>query len=333
MSKNKYFQRRIEIINDCLRNNMRKWTVKDLQAAVSQKLQGDYAGDVSIRTLYEDLNYMRFELDAPIQDYWENRRKYYRYTNPNYSIRQVPIRPDEIELLKDAVDILRQVSGIQLFEEVSSIINKLESTIATNAENRCDFIQFERNDQVLGTQWITDCFDAIRGKTVLEISYKPYFREEKKHVVHPYLLKEFRNRWFLIGRTGEHKRPTTFALDRIMKLKPLKQRFLENDLFDPSTYYDHVVGITMVEGAAPIEVKLKLSADRVPYVITKPLHPSQAIVKQLRNGSAVITMQVVDNFELRAMLLGFGPAVEVISPKTIRDALRQMHEAAAKVNV
>jgi predicted DNA-binding transcriptional regulator YafY len=172
----------------------------------------------------------------------------------------------------------------------------------------------------------------MRGKTVLELTYKPYFREEKKHVVHPYLLKEFRNRWFLIGRTGTHRSPTTFALDSINRLRAVKQKFLENDLFDPSTYYDHIVGVTMIEGAMPIDVKLKLAADRVPYVITKPLHSSQTIVRQFKDGSAELRLQVVDNFELRAMLLGFGPSVEVVSPISIRSAWRDMHKEAARVN-
>jgi predicted DNA-binding transcriptional regulator YafY len=311
---------------------MRKWSAQDLRKAVSERLSGDYTNDVSIRTIYEDLNYMRFELDAPLEDYRDGKFKYFRYSNPDYSIRQNPINGQEISLLKDAVDILRQVSGIQLFEDVHGIISKLESTIVTNTENRADFIQFERSDYVEGVNWVDDCFEAIKGKTVLEISYKPYFKEERKLTIHPYLLKEYRNRWFLIGRSGDHASPTTLALDRISKIKALKADYIENDMFNPDTYYDHVIGVTLLDGVAPELVQIRVSRERVPYVLTKPIHHTQTIISANHDESMDISISVVDNFELRSLLLGFGHGIEVRSPIALRKAMHDLHEAAMNLH-
>jgi predicted DNA-binding transcriptional regulator YafY len=72
--------------------------------------------------------------------------------------------------------------------------------------------------------------------------------EPTEKIVHPYLLKEFRNRWFLLGREGDATRVTNYALDRIKKIKPSNEQYLDNDLFNAFQYFNHLIGVSVPEG-------------------------------------------------------------------------------------
>ena len=102
-------------------------------------------------------------------------------------------------------------------------------------------ILFDSNVDYTGTQYIVPIFNAIHHQTVLGIKYQgfndpnPYDLE-----LHPYILKQYNNRWFVLGY-NQFKESYTWnlALDRILAIKeilsnPAKYGFeVENDdLYD-----------------------------------------------------------------------------------------------------
>ena len=81
-------------------------------------------------------------------------------------------------------------------------------------------IQIEKAPAQKGNENIQPLLEAIMERQVIELHYKSFFSDkEKVHILHPYLLKEYRNRWYVIGLHDFHKNITPFALDRIIKLK------------------------------------------------------------------------------------------------------------------
>lgn len=81
-------------------------------------------------------------------------------------------------------------------------------------------MQFEKHTTALGTGYIDKIFDAIKGKTALRITYQSFKAlVPEQCVFHPYLLKEYRNRWFVIGRKENTASVTILALDRIREVK------------------------------------------------------------------------------------------------------------------
>ena len=62
-------------------------------------------------------------------------------------------------------------------------------------------------------------FDAIICKQALKITYQPFNKPDKTEIIFsPYLLKEFRNRWFVFGKINEYSTITVLGLDRIKKI-------------------------------------------------------------------------------------------------------------------
>lgn len=329
MPSTKDFSRRLEILDECLRRRQKKWPVDALLETLNAKLIAEFNKKVSIRTLYNDLKYLQYDLDAPVEKVKEGGIVYYCYLDPNFSIKNLPIKSDEVALLKDAIDIIRQVGGYSIMEDLEAIVRKLENTLTANVPDRYTVIQFEQNATAAGTNWLDDLFAAVKGKSVLRIRYQPFYKTEIDYVFHPYLLKEYRNRWFLIGQANDYEDITNLALDRITKISNSSNKFRESPLFNPDTYYSNMVGVTLHKGAVPEKITLLVDREKVPYIITKPLHSSQQLIEQLPDGRARFTIEVVNNYELRSLLLGKGPEVKVEAPEKLCNQMATLYRNGA----
>lgn len=325
MPQNKGFALRIELLDECLRNRLRKWTLQDLIDKVSEKLNEQYGTSASKRTIQDDLKYLRDEKGAPVNKIKNGSKTYFSYSDPNFSIKNLPIKGEEIGYLKDAINILKQVSDFKILTDVDEIVNKLQNTVSTNEVGSASIIQFERHTTAIGTEYIDDIFTAIKEKTVLRISYQSFnATDPKEYMFHPYLLKEYRNRWFVIGRKSNTNSITNFALDRIKGLKNSKDEYISNNLFDIETYFNNLIGVTFPENAIPEIVEIKVAPKQVPYVKTKPIHHTQQMIREYKNGSVLIRLTLICNYELRAVLLSFGNDVEVIKPSFLREDLKEI---------
>jgi predicted DNA-binding transcriptional regulator YafY len=330
MPSNKGFAQRIEIIDECLRNKYRKWTLQDLIDAVNERLIERYGKSAGKRTIQDDIKYLKEEKDAPIEKKREGSTTYFRYSDSNYSIKNLAIKDEEVNFLNDAIGILRQVNDFKILQDVDEIVNKLQNTVNTNIEGGPAIIQFEKHTTVKGTEYIDDVFSAIKGKAVLRIDYQPFSATEpKQYVFHPYLLKEYRNRWFLIGRKGDSNNVTIFALDRIKAIRNSNVQYIPNNLFDPETYFNNLIGVTVPEGETIQPIDIKVAAKQAPYVLTKPIHHTQKVIKDYVNGDVLIRLWVINNYELRSVLLGFGCDVEVIKPEALRETMKGIFQSGA----
>ena len=116
------------------------------------------------------------------------------------------------------------------------------------------------------------------------------------------------------------------ALDRVQAVVPHAETYRENKLIDLKTYYDNVIGVTKTPGQRDCEVVFWIDAANAPYVITKPLHPSQKLLSEDSNGK-IFSIRVILNFELERELLGFGAKMKVLGP---RNLVRQIKRQLAK---
>lgn len=329
MPRNKDFTRRIEILDECLRRRQRKWFIEDLLQAVNDKLDDRYDKKVSLRSLYDDLKYLQDEKGAPVKKYREGQRVYYQYEDATYSVLNLPVSEEEIIKLKDAIKMLRAVNDFNLLDDVDTIVSKLEHTITANVPENRLMIQFEKHTYAYGAEYIDNLFTAIKEKCALKILYQPFGTPQPQEwTVHPYLLKEYRNRWFLICRRDGTQKVTNMALDRIRKIKNTTVPFVDNDLFDGETYYSHLIGVTFPEGEQVQDILLKVTGLQVNYVKTKPIHQSQQVVEEPDDKTLIVRLRLIVNYELQAVLMSYTPDVEVLQPARLRNMLKEKYHAA-----
>ncbi|NTS43019.1 WYL domain-containing protein [Flavisolibacter sp. BT320] len=327
MPKSKDFYRRIELIDACFRQKGKKWDIDTLKKAINKKLENSGEETISKRTLQYALAYLMDEKGAPIVKRKEGATVYYAYSDVNYSIKNLPLSDEEIILLKDAVEVIKQIGNTSMAKDAAAIIAKLENTIAQNPVSDRTIIQFEKHTTAVGLEHLDDLFTSIKEKIPLIITYQPFGKESYEQLVHPYLLKEYRNRWFLLVRDDTYNTLCNLALDRIKNIKPAKTIFKENNLFDPNTYFNNLIGVTIPVGEEVNEIILKVKPPQVPYIKTKPIHFNQE-TEQLDDGSLLVKLKLYNNYELRSVLLGYGADIEVLQPALLCEQMKNVFQCA-----
>ncbi len=322
---------RYKTIDKCLQNSFRTWTLEDIIDAVSEALF-EYEGKenpVSKRTIQSDIQIMRSEklgYNAPIVVY---DKKFYKYEDEDFTITNIPLTDTDINVLSETVSMLKQFKDFSLFNDVSDILQRLEDKIYSEKSQTKPVIHLDKNEKLKGLHYLEEIYQAIIKKIVLDITYKSFKSiEEKKFPFHPFLLKEFNNRWFLIGRRKRGQPIVNLALDRIITIDyDLKTPHL-NENFDPDLYYKNVVGVTVNTGIQPRRIELWIDPNNAPYVLTKPIHNSQRLIKQNEDGSIIIHLLVIPNYELERIFLGFGNGLEVLQPEYFRKRMTELMQLA-----
>ncbi|MCM1111260.1 MAG: WYL domain-containing protein [Clostridium sp.] len=326
---------RISTIDRCLQNHYRRWTLNDLIEACTDAL-AEYEGridPVSRRTIQNDLALMRSErlgYNAPIV---VRDKKYYEYEDPSFSITHLPLNDDGLDALSSALDILRQLQGFPQLASSIDTISKLNEQISRHTGSTAPAMDMETVEGYTGARFIGEIYDAVRKRHTVRIEYQSFkARQSDTIVVYPYLLKEYRNRWFLIGEKATNRVPQVniFALDRIHSVEIEREvPFKECVDFDPAHYFDDTIGVTRLIGDKARRVVVLVDRNQTPYVESKPFHHSQKVERRYRNGSIRISLKVVINFELERLLLGFGGHVEVIAPPELRERIASSVRLAA----
>jgi predicted DNA-binding transcriptional regulator YafY len=311
---------RYRTIDKCLQNRRRKWTVENLIDACSEALY-EYEGinkDISMRTIRLDLNAMRSDklgYNAPIII---TDKKYYSYEDADYSITDIPLTTQDLGILQEVSHLLKQFKGFTHFNEVSEMVNKLEDKIYSEQHQQAPVIDFEKNELLTGIEWLDVLYKAIVNKNTLLLTYQSFKARSANDIIfYPYLLKEYRNRWFVLGMKKQGKEIITFALDRIQNIAPQdKEIFIQHKNFDPHTYFSNIIGVTRNVAEKPTTILFWASSYHAPYIKTKPIHASQKMVEEVKGGTH-FSIEVIPNFELERELFGFGEGIKILSPNNI----------------
>lgn len=336
MPVNKSARRRHELIDECFRNTLHHWTKKKLLEKVNEKLLIEFGDQATIShsQIRYDIEAMISEYSAPIIKINSGRDIYYKYEDPAFSIHNLPLSDQDVDLLKQAVFLLGQLKGFTISTSIEDVVQRLENKIKLRSENANSVVSFENPPVVDGADNLEDLFHAILRKNVLKITYKAFKHPEPKDIIiHPYLLKEFNHRWFLLGYSEDISKLGVYALDRIKKIKVVSTQYKPCIDVDLKTYFKDVIGVTVKQGE-PVEVIiLKFNSDRAPYVITKPIHHSQEILQKHEDGSISISLKLIVNNELVSRILSFGKDVYVQQPDSLAQVLRNEAESLVRLYI
>jgi predicted DNA-binding transcriptional regulator YafY len=311
---------RYRTIDNCLQNRYKKWTLHDLIAACAGALyefQGIDTG-VSRRTIQADIEMMRsnklgYEAPIVVVD-----KKYYAYSEKGYSITNSPLNQQDLQVLGEVSALLKQFKGFGHFTDLNEMVSKLEDKIYSQKTHSTPVIDFEKNDNLKGLEWIEIIRKAIVAKHTMCITYQSFkARDASTFCFSGYLLKEYRNRWFVLGKSHARNSPLlTLALDRIKGIELHEDAYRENTEINLASYYNDVIGVTKSPGQRDTEVVFWVDSANAPYVITKPLHHTQKILQEEADG-VIFSIRVIMNFELERELLGFGAKMRVLGPRIL----------------
>jgi predicted DNA-binding transcriptional regulator YafY len=325
MSKIKNAQLRYRVIDRSLRNPYKPFPTKEaLRQACEEAIYGSAEGtDICDSTIEKDMFAMRMEFDAPIK--YSKRDKGYFYEDEEYSIDQIPLSEDDIEAIKFATNTLMQFRDVSIFKQFGFAIDKIFDRvhIANNPtdENVDNYVQFESMPETSGSKMLPEILKAIKEKLIVTFIYTNFASGKvKDRKVLPLLLKEYRNRWYLICFNPSKEKIMTFGLDRMSELEVSEEYFLDKFDFNPDHYFKYSIGITANE-TLPQDIVLKIDKIGSKYLQSQPLHPSQKLLKE-GNNRDTLELNVIISEELKRTILSYGSQIEVVKPSSLREEIQ-----------
>ena len=255
--------------------------------------------DFSKRTFQRDIKELHDEYGFHI-DYCKQRKGYFISHSAN-----------------DSPHFVKMMEAFELFNALN-LSNKLSG-----------IVQFEnRNPQ--GTENLHGLLQAIKNHLVARFCYQAFYWEHENEIsIEPYLLKQFKNRWYVIGKNTFDNHVKTYALDRMKAFEITNQYFDIKNGEATAERFHHCFGITCPDGEQPQEVLLSFNPFQGNYIKSLPLHHTQKIMIDNEEELQIkLSLLITHDFVME--LLSFGEKVMVLKPDFLVNQLRESYQNALK---
>ncbi len=327
MATNKHAIIRYRTIDRCLRDLDRQWTWKELAVACGEEITATTKEEVTLseRTIKYDISAMRSDerlgYYAPIE--YDRKEKSYYYTDPQYRLTESAINKSDSLLLSDTVNMIEQFMKVTKATGVHEILTKLESSLDRRKVRTKPIIQWDQDPTSPGQKWLYVLYQKIKERSAITISYAPFGKDQSDRIISPQLLKEYKGRWYLLSHDHKVDDSRVYALDRIKDVKESISKYKILKKAEARRYFDEVVGVSVLSDKKAETVRLEVYGIQINYFKSKPLHPTQQIIKEQKD-KALIEITVIINYELIAELLTYGQQVKVLSPRVLKKQIKEV---------
>lgn len=325
MPNSKSADLRIKVIDRCLSDKRRKYSTAEMFDLCNKELaKHDFHLITSMNSVRNDIEQIErlYHPYADVELFREGRNIYYHYADPDFSIYSPPLNSDEVAKLTQMLGLLKRFRGMPQFNWLTDFTERLGASLQIDVATADEIVGFDENLDLIGIEYFTPLFNAIIDKKPLKLTYRSFKSEDELTItVHPYYLKQFNKRWFLIAWNADSDFLANYAFDRIVGIDDALVTYRPTDI-NFFEYFDEMIGVSKDSRTEPQLVKLWVSPDAWPYVKTKPLHGTQHVISVDDNG-AIITIEVYLNYELQQLLLSYGENIMVLEPKEFQDKIKE----------
>lgn len=327
MPKTKNAYVRYLIIHSQIKRNRYMYgfpTLEDLRNRLEDQGYG-----VSASTIEKDLSFLKYERGAPIV--YDRTQRCYRYRE-EWEF-DIPLSPDDVRMIRMLVHKLEIFGEAEEFRMLRESIDRLAShfdLMDQYPNDRIDkYILFEYTKGFSGKQLLSVIYDAIYNKKEISFTHCRFESDQPtRRTLQPYILKEHRNRWYVIGK--EDGNPRIFGLDRLSELRVTGVEFWQEPEFYDEIFrvlYDSV-GV-FAFGIESQDVVLHFDRREACYIKSLPLHRSQQILYDSEDEGLTVMLRVKVTPEfIKDCILRFGDQVKVISPRNLADEVREIWRRA-----
>lgn len=257
----------------------------------------DHGFEIGDRTIQRDIEQIRFEFGIEIK-YDRNKNGYY-------------------------IDHENSLN-IESFFRFLEIVNTAELLTESLNESKdaLKHISFDTGGGLKGIENLKPLLKAIKDRRKISFNHFNFHSNKtRKYSLKPYLLKEYQNRWYVVGLIGSLKEFRTFGIDRIEDLEVKTETFDVDNRLNPSEMFEKTIGLVYSQNAVQ-NVILSFTPTQGRYIKTLPLHASQKIL--IDNDTEFrISITVSPNYELTQLILKHGDTVKVIGPEWLADEIKE----------
>ena len=284
--------------------------------------------EVSAKTIQRDIEYMKYELDAPIE--YESIKHGYYYTEDTFSLPSINISESDLFAVFIAERALSQFRNTPVYSKLQSVFAKIQNSLPDKTTINPSWIQ---NRILCFHEPITDIdvkiwdtiAKAIRDSSSLKIKYTaPGKRNVTERQVDPYYLVNHKGEWYLSTHCHARNAIRTFAVSRIKNAEVLHEKFNLPAGMDKKKMFGDQMGIIWKKEFH--YVKIRFTAEVAPYIRERQWHPLQKI-RNIDDGGLVLEFKTNHLNEVKDWTLSWGAGATVLSPpmliEKVTTALKQ----------
>ena len=301
--------------------------------------------EVSMSTIRDDIDFMQSDAgwSIKLKEGFDGHRKVLYYKNPNFSIMNMPLSHQQVELLGQTLSMLGQIKGLPNFRWLEPMVAMLKTKFYVGGA-KPGTVMIAQNENLTGLEHFGDLFDAIVEQRVVELKYHRFGKKPQTKLLHPYQLKQWNYRWYVVGsekltgkedpglkKSKERFKYIVVPLDRIeeviIRLEKCKE--MEDDDFDFREHFKDIVGVSLLPEGEPVNVTVKVNYPNAWYMETKPIHWSQRVLESTepwikvegekpKPGYKIIQWEVIPNEELVQQLMVYADQLEVLEPEWVK---------------
>lgn len=220
------------------------------------------------------------------------------------------------------IDVENSIN-IESFLRFLEIVNTAEllTESLSDSKETLDYISFDKGGGLKGIEYLKPLLQAIKEHRKIKFKHFSYQTEKsRKYSMQPYLLKEYQNRWYIVGVVSGINEVRTFGLDRITDLEVRDELFKPNPKINPQQNFADAIGVVYSVDVKQVVV-LSFTPSQGYYVKGLPMHKSQEIIKD-DDIECRIQLYVVPNYELLQQILMQHDQVKVLEPQWLADEIK-----------
>ena len=167
-------------------------------------------------------------------------------------------------------------------------------------------------------EFLPAVISALRSGIAIRFDYAGFNRSitELSIEFHPYFLKRYKQRWYMIGKRVKSNDLRTYALDRVKRMELTGVRFDMPDVQKIKSFFGNILGVT-TSHADERTIKLQATRTQAKYFRALPLHGSQK--EELTDTDhSVFSYRLKLNYELVHELMSLGNGIKVLEPKELQ---------------
>lgn len=322
---------RYQIIDKHLKRG-KGFSIKDLTELVNEELREFEENNgnekttkyqVSERMIRNDIEDMPETFPVSII---KRNCKYY-YEESSDSIDNINLREEDKISINLALNVFSRFKGTPLFDKFSDAVTRIVASSVIRKINTTDtskYIQLAEANAASGIEWVETVYNAIVEKKALKLHYKNFGEDASCRIVCPYMLKEYRNKWYMIAHTSEiskSDKTLLYRLSRIVEIEETDKPFIEDKSFDGNKYFKYSLGVFHMHNQEPINVKIKVRGKSVIKLISEDKIHSTQEISPISENEIMVEFRVYNSPELETFILGYGEAIEVIEPLILRNKI------------
>ena len=214
------------------------------------------------------------------------------------------------------------------------ISNSAQVMIETinEGKNTLKYLALDSSENLTGIELMEQLLTALKTKQVITFNHFSFQTEETKLItLHPYLLKEYKNRWFLYGYNVDTKIFFLYGIERISNLIHTGNYFVPKGGYDPKKEFDKIIGVTLrsFEGDYPVQdFVLSMTEEQGRYFKTLPWHPNHIVLVDNKDEFRV-KLHILPNYEFMQILYQYCDKVTVLEPQWLRDWLKEKFKTSS----